>query len=117
VGQKGTDVAKLVHVWQGLMDKFAHLRAREPLYDRISATTDAIGKAGAPHWAARLRTEPATDDGDPAAPADWRDAWNWASRMAYLKKIGATEQLARLHGERLHTEKALRDGFASVVKE
>lgn len=117
VGQKNADTEKLTRVWQGLMDKFAQLRAREPLYDRIGATTDAIGKAGAPQWAVRLRSEPATDDSDPAAPADWRDAWDWASRMAYLKKIGATEQLARLHEERLRAEKALRDGFASLVKE
>ena len=76
-----------------------------------------FGKTGAPVWAERLRSEPVDDDGDPAAPADWREAWQWAVQLNYLETIGATADLTRLHQERLETEKALREGFAALVKE
>ena len=52
-----------------------------------------------------------------AAPNDWREAWEWAARLTYLETIGASSHLAQLHQERLEIEKALRDGFAALVKE
>jgi very-short-patch-repair endonuclease len=117
VGQPQTDVRKLTQLWQALLDRLTAVKGLEPLFDRIVAASAAIESAGAPQWAQRLRTEPATDEGDPAMPAGWRDAWDWAAHMTYLRAIGATDQLALLHDERLAIEKQLREGFAKVVKE
>jgi transcription elongation GreA/GreB family factor/very-short-patch-repair endonuclease len=50
-------------------------------------------------------------------PPDWPEAWDWASQLAYLETIGATDDLAHLYAQRLSTEMELRDGFARLVKE
>jgi very-short-patch-repair endonuclease len=44
-------------------------------------------------------------------------AWDWAARLAYLERIGASSDLATLHRERLGVEKELRESFAKLVKE
>ena len=117
IGTPTLDAEQLTQVWRSLRNRLAHIRSLEPLYDRITTTTRAIALAGAPVWAERLRTEAVRDEGDPAAPADWAEAWEWATQLTYLEKIGATPDLARLHRERIETEKALREGFATLVKE
>lgn len=117
IGKPTLDAERLTQVWQSLLTRLGHIRSLGPLYDRITATTQAIARAGAPSWAERLRTEPAQEDGDPAAPLDWLEAWESATKLAYLEAIGATADLTRLHGDRIETEKALRQGFAALVKE
>ena len=117
IGKAELDAERLSQVWQGLRAQLEHIRALDPFYQRIVAHTDAVALAGAPIWARRLRTEPVQDTGDPAAPLDWSEAWEWAHQLSYLESIGATADLARLHKDRLATEKELRDGFAALVKE
>lgn len=117
IGKPSLDAEQLTQVWYKLRARLGHIRSLEPLYDRITATTRAVAPAGAPVWAERLQLVSVHDDGDPVAPADWPDAWEWAAQLNYLERIGATTDLKRLHQERLETEKALREGFASLVKE
>jgi very-short-patch-repair endonuclease len=117
IGKPTLDSERLTKVWQSLLARLGHIRSLEPLYDRITVTTRAVAHAGAPLWAERLRTEAVQDDADPAAPTDWPEAWEWATQLNYLEAIGATADLARLHQERLETEKALREGFAALVRE
>ena len=117
VGKPGADIERLVRVWHGMLSKLGHVRALEPFYDRITNTCGELSKAGVPAWAERLRSEPAGDAADLAAPNEWREAWEWAARLTYLETIGASSYLAELHQERLEIEKALRDGFAALVKE
>ena len=117
VGKPNADVDRLMRVWQGLLDKLGQVRDYAPHYAHITLTCQVIAKAGAPEWSKRLATEVAADDSDPAAPRDWREAWDWAALANYLKVIGATGPLAQLHGDRLRIEKELRDGFAALVKE
>lgn len=117
VGKPNADIERLTRVWQGILSKLGHVRALAPFFDRITYTCGELSKAGVPAWAERLRSEPASEATDPAAPSDWREAWEWAARLTYLEKIGASSHLAQLHQERLEIEKALRDGFATLVKE
>jgi very-short-patch-repair endonuclease/transcription elongation GreA/GreB family factor len=117
IGKPGADIERLTRVWQGVLSKLGHVRALEPFYDRITHTCGELSKAGVPAWAERLRSEPPADAADLAAPNDWRDVWEWAARLTYLETIGASSHLAQLHQERLEIEKALRDGFAALVKE
>jgi very-short-patch-repair endonuclease len=117
IGKPTLDVERLTQGWQSLLTRLGRIRSFEPLYDRITLTTQAIALAGAPSWAERLRTQAAQDDGDNVAPTDWPQAWEWARQLAYLESIGANADLARLHQERLETEKALREGFAALVKQ
>jgi very-short-patch-repair endonuclease/transcription elongation GreA/GreB family factor len=117
VGKPNADIERLTRVWQGILSKLGHVRALEPSFDRITNACGGLSKAGVPAWAERLRSEPASEETDPAVPNDWREAWEWAARLTYLEKIGASSHLAQLHQERLEIEKALRDGFAALVKE
>lgn len=117
MGKPSLDAGQLTKAWHALRARLGHMLSLGPLFDRITVTTRAIALAGAPVWAERLRTEAVQDVGDPAVPPDWAEAWEWATRLSYLEKIGATADLARLHRDRIETEKALREGFAAVVKE
>jgi very-short-patch-repair endonuclease len=117
VGQPETDIEQLQRFWRGLLAKLARLRSLEFAFQRISETCRALSAAGAVNWADRLHNEAASAEADPVVPSDWQEAWDWASRLAYLEAIGATDELAQLHGERLSTEEELRNGFARLVKE
>jgi hypothetical protein len=117
VGESVTDIGELQRFWRGLLAKLDRLRSLEPAVRRISETCRALNAAGAVNWADRLRKEAASAEADLVIPPDWQEAWDWASQLAYLEMIGATDDLAQLHAQRLSTEKELRDGFARLVKE
>jgi very-short-patch-repair endonuclease len=117
IGKPSANVEKFTAIWRSLLAKIGYVRGHARQFQQIKEIGDAIARAGAPAWAERLKSEAVTENGDPAAPADWADAWAWAVLLGYLESIGRTGELARLHHERLDTEKALRDGFASLVKE
>lgn len=117
VGDPTVEEAKLERVWTGVRARLSQLRSFEPAFGKVHDACDALTKAGVPNWAARLQVEPATVDRDPIMPHDWKAAWEWASRLLYLERIGAASDLATLHHERLSIEKDLRDTFAKLVKE
>jgi very-short-patch-repair endonuclease len=117
VGDTKVETERVASIWQSLLVKIAYLRSLQPQFKLIEATAAAIAKAGAPLWAERLKSEVVTENRDPAAPPDWAAAWEWARQFRYLTQIGGTGDLARLHDERIRTEAALREGFASLVKE
>ncbi|MBM3272943.1 DNA helicase [Candidatus Kaiserbacteria bacterium] len=117
VGNPDTDVQQLERAWTALRGKLARLRGLETIFNEITETCTALAKAGAQDWSRKLLSEPATGDGDPIIPNDWKAAWNWAARLAYLEQIGAVSHLVALHRERHAIEKDLRNDFAQLVKE
>ena len=76
-----------------------------------------MAEAGVLDWSERVKLEPANSDGDPVVRSAWKSSWEWAARLAYLERIGASSDLAALHRERLAIEKELRESFAKLVKE
>jgi len=104
-------------VWTTLRAKLASLRNMEGAFREIIETSTTLAGAGARGWSERLKTEPASQEGDPCIPADWKAAWDWAALLAYLDHIGACNDLSELHRERLATEEELRSSFAKLVKE
>jgi hypothetical protein len=117
VGNPKSDGAQIERVWTALLAKLSHLRGLQSAFDQINETTALIAEAGAPQWAHQLQTTSATGENDPTMSPDWRDAWDWASNLAYLEKIGAVRELAQLHQDRIVVEKQMRETFAKVVKE
>lgn len=117
VGNPDTDVQQLERAWTALRGKLVLLRGLETTFNEIKETCAALAKAGAQDWSNRLLAEPIKGDGDLLIPADWKAAWNWAARLAYLEQIGAVSDLAALHHERVEIEKDLRNDFAQLVKE
>jgi hypothetical protein len=117
LGEPVADIDQLQRFWRGLLSKLDRVRSLEPAFRRISETCRALSAAGAVNWAERLRSEFASAEADLAVPPDWQQAWDWAAQLAYLQAIGATDDLAKLHAQRLLIEQDLRDGFARLVKE
>jgi very-short-patch-repair endonuclease len=117
IGNPASDARQLERVWGALLAKLSHLRGLETSFDRISETCNRLVEAGAPDWSSRLKSEPASGDGDPVIRSDWKAAWDWAAKLSYLERIGAANDLANLHRERLQVESELRDTFARLVKE
>jgi hypothetical protein len=117
VGNSGVNARQLERVWGALRAKLSQLRGFETSFDEIAETSERLAEAGARDWSARVKLEPPSDDGDPVIPVNWKAAWDWAARLAYLERIGASSDLATLHRERLAIEKELRKNFANLVKE
>ena len=108
---------QIERVWTGLRARLAGLRNLEDSFQEIIEGSAALAEAGSHAWSERLRTEPASRENDPCIPADWKAAWDWAARLTYLERIGASNDLSALHRERLATEEDLRNNFAKLVKE
>ena len=104
---------QIERVWTTLRAKLASLRNMEGAFREIIETSTMLAEAGARGWSERLMTDPASQEGDPCIPADWKAAWDWAAHLAYLEHIGASNDLSELHRERLATEEELRNSFAS----
>jgi len=117
LGSSDLPAEQLERVWTGLRTKLGQLRTLDPFFRAIIDTSALLAVAGAGAWAERLLREPATPAGDPLIPEDWQAAWDWAARVRYLERIGASDDLSTLNRERLATEKQLRDNFARLVKE
>jgi len=89
----------------------------EGAFREIIETSTTLAGAGARGWSERLKTEPASQEGDPCIPADWKAAWIGPPCSPHLDHIGACNDLSELHRERLATEEELRSSFAKLVKE
>ena len=117
VGKSDVDSAQLERVWSALRAKLSQLRGLEASFLEIAESSTRLAEAGAHDWSKRVKLEAASDSRDPVIPADWKAAWDWAAQSAFLERIGAANDLAALHRERLAIEKELREGFAKLVKE
>jgi very-short-patch-repair endonuclease len=117
VGSPRTNAQQLERIWGALRTKLGQLRGLETSFREVAETSATLAGAGAPAWSERIASVPASDDGDAVIHADWKTAWDWAAQLAYLERIGASSDLAKLHRERLEIEGELRDDFARLVKE
>jgi very-short-patch-repair endonuclease len=73
-----------------------------------------IEDAGAPKFAARVRTEPVQTSGeDKSFPFTWREAWNWARICSHLDTIEARDELVALSRRR----RDLEGGLARLYRE
>jgi very-short-patch-repair endonuclease len=117
VGNASVNSQQLERVWGVVLTKLSQLRGLEASFQEIVETSKALAEAGALDWSDRVRLEPSSGDSDPVVRGDWKSAWNWAARLTYLERIGASSDLAALHRERLAIEKELRESFARLVKE
>ena len=117
VGNASVNSQQLERVWGVVLTKLSQLRGLEASFQEIVETSKALVEAGALDWSERVKLEPSSGDSDPVVRGDWKSAWDWAARLAYLERIGASSDLAALHRERLAIEKELRESFARLVKE
>ena len=67
---------------EGLQKMESVLRCAEFLRGEVFRIVDGVERAGAPKWAATLRTS-----GGAPLPEDWRDAWRWGCAKSALAKL------------------------------
>ena len=80
----------------------------------LHSGAEKVAAAGAPDWAKRLLAEPTTEEGDPLAPADWSEAWDWAASSRHLQSIDERERLAELTKERVELDAGIRQNLTSA---
>lgn len=107
LGHEALDAHAVAHRDAMLRAEVQRVSALAPALERVHTGAQRIEAAGAPRLAQRLRTVPAGAQGDPALPADWRQAWTWARARAHLAAIEAREELRRLWARRAELEQGL----------
>ena len=110
------DEAQLLQLWEQLVSNLDFLRARQNHFEAINLAAQSVAACGAPDFAKLIRAEPYRKDDDPIRDG-WQAAWNWWAQYRYLTNIGAQNELATLHRERVDTEARLRSNFAVLVRE
>lgn len=118
VGRDGIEAGRVGKLWAQIRARLDDLRQHAPDFRTVDDVTAWIARAGAPSWAQRLRTEPASETSENAGiPLNWRQAWDWASAAAYLSKIDDKLRLRDLADERVRLDGALRETFEQLVRE
>ena len=116
VGATAIASDRLARTWNGVLHRLDQLKLLSRDFEVIKAVTEAIGLAGAPIWAQRLRHEPAGSD-QVITPVSWRDAWDYAAADAALERIDARHKLTSLSAERDRAEQRSRKLYAEIVRE
>ena len=97
----------------------AELKRIESLSASLATVNDLCGRierSGGQKWAARLRTQaPSPNGDDEALPVSWREAWNWARIKTHLASIEARDELLTLSHRRRDLEKVLAHQYEQLV--
>ncbi|MFN8709689.1 MAG: AAA domain-containing protein, partial [Planctomyces sp.] len=103
--------------WNELHTELVRLENLKGDLQDIDSITNRISAAGAPKWASRLRTLPASTNVDPYTPVKWREAWTWRQAVMFLDKIDGHERLRTLFQERRQLTTALARSYQDLVAE
>lgn len=117
VGRPEVEGDKVGRLWTTLRERISDLVRNRERFALVRLGAQEVAAAGAPEWAKRLRSEPATDSGDTLAPADWSDAWDWAASCRQLTRLDGRERLTALAEERVRLDADIREGFGRLVRE
>lgn len=117
LGNKSLEEAQIQEVWHDLMHELRRVTSLAGSLGAITHQTKLIEDSGAVRWANRLRTNPATGDGDQEVPPDWLEAWNWRMAKTFLEKIDGHERLKRLFEERKTLEGDLAKTYQELISE
>lgn len=113
IGNPLAEESSLDKTWGNLYRELERLSALRSSLDEIVRVASVLEAAGASKWAARIRTEPATQDLDTTVPSKWREAWNWRQADIFLKRIDGHRTLRDLFEER----KALTNTLARTYQD
>jgi len=117
LGSRLVSADNVEHTWSSFLATLNRLERIGPAFETLARGLKILEMAGAPEWAAKLGSEPRLSGDDPCVPSNWQEAWEWASSMAFLTDKGSVRQIDNLNRQRSEIEKALRERFASLVKE
>lgn len=115
IGNSTADETVLQKNWGGLQTELERLTTLRTSLDEVARVAFVLEGAGAPKWAAHVRTEPAAQDMDTAVPSSWREAWNWRQADIFLKRIDGHKTLRELFEERKTLTNALARTYQDLV--
>ena len=114
LGDPGASPEDAARAYERGLAELRRLGALAAPLGTVAQACARVEAAGAPAWAARLRTEPAPEAGDdPVLPADWRDAWTRARLATHLDTIESRNELVELAGQR----RGIEAGLARLYRE
>lgn len=117
VGRGDLPEARVEETWTKLLQAIDDLARHRPHFETLREVADNVEAAGAPAWAAKLRTEPVSEGQDRQMPADWREAWDWGAAQAYLSSLNQRNHVGRLANERSKLESTVAKSFEQLVRE
>lgn len=117
VGRSDLPAAQIEETWTRHLQALDDLARHRSHFETVREVADAIAAAGAPVWAARLRSEAALDGQDRESPADWRLAWDWGAAQGYLASLDQRDHVGELSAERAKLEATLAKNFEQLVRE
>jgi hypothetical protein len=115
IGRDDIEAREIESNWARIRAGISSLHRRREDFELIENVSRTMADAGAPTLARRIRSEPASRDGDPVLIADWANAWNWAALMRQMEGLGLHQRLRDLSAERRTVEARLRDLFETVI--
>jgi len=115
VGRASADESVLQTTWLALQAELSRLTGLQPALREVVRVSNALEAAGATKWAQRVRTMPATTQGDPQVPVTWLEAWNWRQAAMFLERIDGHHRLRELFEERNTLTTALARTYQELV--
>lgn len=117
VGQSDLPEARVEETWTKLLQAIDDLARHRTHFETLREGADDIEAAGAPTWAAKVRSEAALDGQDLQIPLEWRQAWDWGAAQGYLSLLDQRGRVGDLTAERAKLETTVAKNFEQLVRE
>jgi len=117
LGRPEIEPARVEAAWDALRGSLEDLAAHRARFADVAAAAEMIEAAGAPLWAARIRTEVTASETDSVLPSAWKEAWDWAAADRLLGSLDRRKELSALSEERLQLETQIGRQFEKLVRE
>ncbi|RXK89110.1 very short patch repair endonuclease [Chlorobaculum sp. 24CR] len=114
LGNDALAAERVAAEYAALLGELRRIKALSPELGCVSEAANRFAQAGAPKFAARIRSVPVAQTGEDAAlPVNWRMAWSWARVKRYLQQIESRDELVKLSARR----RDLEEGLAKLYRE
>lgn len=116
LGNPEEDSARIAAEYTDIVVELRRVAGLSPVLGRVKEYAERLSKAGGEKLAQRVLRVPVAQTGeDPAFPATWREAWNWARMRTHLEQIEARAELVDLNFRRAILEAGLAQMYKDVV--
>ncbi|HSV74602.1 MAG TPA: AAA domain-containing protein [Chthonomonadales bacterium] len=114
LGNPEIDDARMQAEWTALMAELRRVLGLGTHLTTVREVCDKVEASGAPRYAAALK-QPVAGTVDGLLPDSWRKAWRLRRLSAYLKSVGAHDELRRLARDRQEAEGDLSRAYREIV--
>ncbi|WP_319408749.1 AAA domain-containing protein [uncultured Desulfosarcina sp.] len=107
---------EIVTKWASFQTVLETLANLKDDFQTVAEVSSLIEDSGAVRWAKQLRSEPYDGSEINRIPNDWKQAWDWARSVSYLKQIDGRDQFRKLSTERIQAESDLSKANLKLVE-